>query len=438
MNLFGRNYDSVGSSNSDFLIKTKGQIKIQWGSKFIDLIKDGKINSNIDIIKQVNSKNDIGTSEGFYIVDKDIYLKTSESLISLTNEDSNIYVSFLKEQKTTSEQKYIALQNIGFIYKDLSQLNNSSLKNGIVYIESENKLYTITNGIIKEYTVNIPSEFNKSFTIVKSDTSSGALIIKGKGISNSILFDSLSIYNEEINSVISSQTDLLIKIGESNKLIISDQSIISNVPIIGTSFKSNSFNLYQNNGESTLIVDNLQLTNNITYLSPISLSNDTWTNSTLLNNNILWKVNNNIITDIAESNIFKFDLGTEDNWKDTIWKKTFLQIILSQILSKNSRYYNNGWNLNTPLKSIGNRGYWTANASSKNGELLIDNLVGQIIENNTFIIFSFKDIVIKEPINYKFSKKDSIVGNIVDITDLNIYNITYYKCYYKIDKTLSE
>jgi len=42
MNLFGRNYDSVGSSNSDFLIKTKGFVKIQWGSKFIDIINDSK------------------------------------------------------------------------------------------------------------------------------------------------------------------------------------------------------------------------------------------------------------------------------------------------------------------------------------------------------------------------------------------------------------
>jgi len=103
MNLFGRNYDSVGSSNSDFLIKTKGQVKIQWGSKFIDLIKEGKINSEINIVKQVDSKDKIGTSDGFYIVDKDIYLKTSDSLIALTNEDSNVYVSLLKEQKSTAE-----------------------------------------------------------------------------------------------------------------------------------------------------------------------------------------------------------------------------------------------------------------------------------------------------------------------------------------------
>ena len=38
LNLFGRSYSQAGNSNSDFLIKTKGQVKVQWGSKFIDII----------------------------------------------------------------------------------------------------------------------------------------------------------------------------------------------------------------------------------------------------------------------------------------------------------------------------------------------------------------------------------------------------------------
>lgn len=437
MNLFGRNYDSVGSSNSDFLIKTKGQVKIQWGSKFIDLIKEGKINSEINIVKQVDSKDKIGTSDGFYIVDKDIYLKTSDSLIALTNEDSNVYVSLLKEQKSTAEQKYIALQNIGFIYKDLTQLDDESLKNGIIYVESEKKLYIVQDGTTKEYTTEIPSIINTSFTIANTDTSSGALIIKGKGVDNSIQFDNLSIYNEDINSFINSQTNLVIKIGNSNKLTISDQQITSEVPIISPSFKSNSFNLYQNGNESILEVDNIKITNNITYLSKIAFSNDNWTNSTLLNDKILWKVdNNNIITEAT--NDFIFDSGTKENWSNPIWQKTFLQVILCQILSKNSKYYNNEWDLNTPLKSFGNVGYWTANAVSNNGILIINNLSGQIIENNNIILFSFTNINIQELLNYKFSNKDSIIGNIVDTPDYNIYNMSYSNCYYKIDQLIKE
>ena len=53
LSMFGRSYSQIGDSNSDFLIKTKGQVKIQWGSKFIDIIKDGKLNVNTDFIFKV-------------------------------------------------------------------------------------------------------------------------------------------------------------------------------------------------------------------------------------------------------------------------------------------------------------------------------------------------------------------------------------------------
>ena len=50
INMFGKTYNTVGSSDSNLVLKTKGDLKIQWGSKYIDLIKNGKIvssNSNI-------------------------------------------------------------------------------------------------------------------------------------------------------------------------------------------------------------------------------------------------------------------------------------------------------------------------------------------------------------------------------------------------------
>lgn len=42
--LFGRSYTQIGDKDSDFLIKTRGQLKVQYGTKFIDIIKDGKVN----------------------------------------------------------------------------------------------------------------------------------------------------------------------------------------------------------------------------------------------------------------------------------------------------------------------------------------------------------------------------------------------------------
>jgi hypothetical protein len=66
LNLFGSGYDTVGSSNSNFLIKTKGKVKVQWGSKYIDLIKDGKI--NVDS-KFIFKEKEVGVKDGIYIID---------------------------------------------------------------------------------------------------------------------------------------------------------------------------------------------------------------------------------------------------------------------------------------------------------------------------------------------------------------------------------
>ena len=141
---FGRSYSKVGSPDSDFLIRTKGQVKIQWGSKFIDLIKDGKI--NVDS-KFIYKESKVGVKDGIYIVgegdESQVILKIGDTELSLKGEIGTTYVSFQGEQKSSSEQKYQALQNIGFLYKDLNSINTDSLQNGIVYIESEQKLYII-------------------------------------------------------------------------------------------------------------------------------------------------------------------------------------------------------------------------------------------------------------------------------------------------------
>ena len=37
--LFGKNYQEAGSSSSPLLLRSNGEIKLQWGNKFIDLIE---------------------------------------------------------------------------------------------------------------------------------------------------------------------------------------------------------------------------------------------------------------------------------------------------------------------------------------------------------------------------------------------------------------
>lgn len=74
----------AGSRDKDFVIQTKGKVKIQQGNSFIDLIKDGKINAPV-IIHVVDTINDIGTKTGFYYVRNGdgMYALVEKSLIPL-------------------------------------------------------------------------------------------------------------------------------------------------------------------------------------------------------------------------------------------------------------------------------------------------------------------------------------------------------------------
>ncbi len=227
LSMFGRSYSQVGNSNSDFLIKTKGQVKVQWGAKFIDLIKDGKINVDASFIFKAKDISSIGMKDGIYVLDDDsVYIRIGGSEpINLVGEIGNTFVSFLEQQETSSEQKYSALTNIGFLYKDLSQINENSLKNGIIYIESEQKLYIVKDGELTSFTVDFPNPFTQQFIIAKTDNNKGALLIKGQGINNSIAFENLFIYNEFGNSYIDSDENIHFRIRQNDKLIINDEGI---------------------------------------------------------------------------------------------------------------------------------------------------------------------------------------------------------------------
>lgn len=267
LNLFGRSYSQAGNSNSDFLIKTKGQVKVQWGSKFIDIIKDGKINVDSKFIFNVKSFEQIGVKDGFYVVGNSVYLKIGGEPIPIVGEVGTTYVSFLEEQETSSEQKYTALQNIGFIYKDINSITDLSLKNGIIYVESEEKLYIVKNGELSEFSITFPNPFTEQFVIAKSNNDKGALLIKGQGINNSLAFERLFIYNEAGNSYVDSNGGIYFRIGKDNKFILNNNKVTFTDPVISYMFSSpeatstSGFKLYLNNGKSVLEVDDLKVRN---------------------------------------------------------------------------------------------------------------------------------------------------------------------------------
>ena len=295
--LFGNSYSSAGSSSSDYLIKTRGKVKIQIGNKFIDLLKDGKI--NVDS-KFIFKEKEVGSKDGIYIIgdgeDAKVIISIGGSQIDLKGEVGTTYVSFFGTQETTPKQKHTALQNIGFLYKNVSDVQSNGLKTGIVYVESEQKLYIVQDGQLTEFTIDFPNPYPKQFILSKSDKDKGALVIKGTGIENSLAFDSLFLYSSGGNTYVDSSGEVYIRLGEEEKILIGESQVVFSNNVISQTFQSKNatessgFRLYVDQGESTLEIDNL-IVRKGSNLSSNSSSN-------LYPK--YWYRENNLISDISE------------------------------------------------------------------------------------------------------------------------------------------
>lgn len=246
--LFGKNYQEAGSSSSPLLLRSNGEIKLQWGNKFIDLIKNGKINSEAkDYIFTVDTSDEI-KANGIYLVTEDssIWINVEGTKIKLNNTDTT-YVSFLTEQETTPEQKQQALTNLGLIYENIDALNKANLVTGLAYVVESNKLYLIQNKVVSEYQV------------VSALPTSGKfddLTISNLTISN------LTIKNDTINS-----SQLILTINNIPYLQLND-NVLCSVPFlvdklqsINYNYNKSGFALYQDNGKSVLDIDSINWRN---------------------------------------------------------------------------------------------------------------------------------------------------------------------------------
>lgn len=241
--LFGKNYQEAGSSSSPLLLRSNGEIKLQWGNKFIDLIKNGKINSEAkDYIFTVDTSDEI-KANGIYLVTEDssIWINVEGTKTKLNNTDTT-YVSFLMEQETTPEQKQQALTNLGLIYENIDALNKANLVTGLAYVVESNKLYLIQNKVVSEYQV------------------ASALPTSGKF--EDLTISNLTIKNDTINS-----SQLILTINNIPYLQLND-NVLCSVPFlvdklqsINYNYNKSGFALYQDNGKSVLDIDSINWRN---------------------------------------------------------------------------------------------------------------------------------------------------------------------------------
>lgn len=288
--LFGRTYSTVGNSDSDFIIKTRGQVKVQWGKKFIDIIKDGKLNVDVTLIKEVSSIDSI-TSDGIYMLEgsNTVVVRINGVTVSLVSDNSDNYVSFIRPQLTTDEQKKQAQRNIGLRYSTIQEAITDSAYNGILFIDSDKKLYIAEDGIYTEYLSDISNPYNKQIlikkTIKREGEGIGALVVSGNGEDNSLVIgsqlQSLQVYKEDSNAVVKGVGTMI--------EIYSDDSHLIELASTGVTFKTRTaiedtlvgdmiqstnsssisgYRLYYDeySEESTLEVDNLITRNSVSYV----------------------------------------------------------------------------------------------------------------------------------------------------------------------------
>lgn len=228
----GKPSNTVGEKNSTLILRGSS-VKIQWGNKFIDLVKNGKINAETDKILKTASTVEEITTDGIYLIDESIWVVIGGTKIQLAGDTSTTYVSYLTAQETTPEQKKQALTNIGFYYDTYEQAQSSGLTSGIIYVQGDNKLYVVKEGILTEY-------LNSSNTNLKEDSIISEL---------SILEDSLVVNGQKYITC-------------NNDSIIFNRNILfgGQISSYGAS-NSQGFRLYTQNGYSYLEIDNLIVRN---------------------------------------------------------------------------------------------------------------------------------------------------------------------------------
>lgn len=269
--LFGRTYSTVGNSDSDFIIKTRGQVKVQWGKKFIDIIKDGKLNADVSFIGSVDSYNDIGSKDGLYYVKENgsIYLVVNGNKINILGDVDGTYVSFASKQDTADEQKGQASKNLGIRYSSKDEATEYGVTNGIVFLEDANRWYIVEDGVFTLYPSELESPYKKQLIISKEDNSIGALVISGQGNGNALIFnagsDTLSIYKDFDNYSVDSSSPIITTVGTTSTAELGLDGLSLSKSLFCDSIESSSasdstgFKLYMLDGKSILSVDQLMV-----------------------------------------------------------------------------------------------------------------------------------------------------------------------------------
>ena len=98
----GKPSNTFGDKDSQLILRGSS-IKIQWGNKFIDVIKNGKLNTEIpSILHSVNSEDEI-KENGIYLINEQVCININGNKKYLDIAGDTAYVSFLTKQENINQ-----------------------------------------------------------------------------------------------------------------------------------------------------------------------------------------------------------------------------------------------------------------------------------------------------------------------------------------------
>ena len=297
MKLFGREYEMVGAEGKDICLITKGKVKVKWGKKFIDIVKDGKLNVDGLDINRVKDKDSIGTINGIYVTDNGaVYLRVGDMLIPLYGDGENsMFVAYTKQEGKTGEEMATAQANIGISFDTRDAFLESGIKNGITYIINEQTLYKVIDGTLYPLDANVGGdggvtdneEDNKENTfntpiVINIENGQYALLLNGYYSEDGTqlvignIDNGIRIYAERTGKFIDAKDSLTINIDGNNIFYLDGGGvdITGNLDVSGeittnliTSNQGTKDQGYwlgiEEDGESTLFIDNIVVRNGI-------------------------------------------------------------------------------------------------------------------------------------------------------------------------------
>lgn len=142
--IFGQAQKEIGSLDTNLVLRTKGQVYIRYGKKYIELLDtNGNLKVKVPkIIVKIDSE-DQAKQDGLYLLDNNLYAKIGDEFILIVNNSENgNYIQYIGEQELSQEQLTTAQNNIGLTFNTIEEALKE-VKTGIVHVG--NKIYYINN-----------------------------------------------------------------------------------------------------------------------------------------------------------------------------------------------------------------------------------------------------------------------------------------------------